>query len=124
MKKLLLKITTLFTVLGLVGCGTNWEIEDNATSITVAASVTPHSEILRECIPLMEEKGYTLKVKEFTDYILPNTATEDGSVQGYLNLIGIPYVGSNIYSSVMAQDKVFMKQVLLANNIPVTKIYC
>ena len=81
MKKLLLKITTLFTVLGLVGCGTNWEIEDNATSITVAASVTPHSEILRECIPLMEEKGYTLKVKEFTDYILPNTATEDGSVQ-------------------------------------------
>lgn len=46
---------------------------------------------------------------------------EDGSIQGYLNLIGIPYVGSNIYSSVMAQDKVFMKQVLIANNIPVTK---
>ena len=46
---------------------------------------------------------------------------EDGSIQGYLNLIGIPYVGSNIYSSVMAQDKVFMKQVLIANDIPVTK---
>ena len=46
---------------------------------------------------------------------------EDGSIQGYLNLIGIPYVGSNIYSSVLAQDKVFMKQVMLANDIPVTK---
>lgn len=46
---------------------------------------------------------------------------EDGSIQGYLNLIGIPYVGSSIYSSVMAQDKVFMKQVLQANSIPVTK---
>lgn len=46
---------------------------------------------------------------------------EDGSIQGYLNLIGIPYVGSSIYSSVMAQDKVFTKQVLLANHIPVTK---
>ena len=46
---------------------------------------------------------------------------EDGSIQGYLNLIGIPYVGSSIYSSVMAQDKVFTKQVLLANDIPVTK---
>ena len=46
---------------------------------------------------------------------------EDGSIQGYLNLIGIPYVGSSIYSSVMAQDKVFMKQVLIANDIPVTK---
>lgn len=53
--------------------------------------------------------------------IVHGANTEDGSVQGYLNLIGIPYVGSNIYSSVMAQDKVFMKQVLLANNIPVTK---
>lgn len=46
---------------------------------------------------------------------------EDGSIQGYLNLIGIPYVGSNIYSSAIAQDKVFMKQALMASNIPVTK---
>lgn len=53
--------------------------------------------------------------------IVHGANTEDGSVQGYLNLIGIPYVGSNIYSSVMAQDKVFMKQVLLSNNIPTTK---
>lgn len=45
---------------------------------------------------------------------------EDGSIQGYLNLIGIPYVGSSIYSSVLAQDKVFMKQVMKANDIPVT----
>lgn len=46
---------------------------------------------------------------------------EDGSIQGYLNLIGIPYVGSNIYSSVMAQDKVFMKQALSSSGLPVTK---
>ena len=46
---------------------------------------------------------------------------EDGTIQGYLNLIGIPYVGSSIYSSVIAQDKVFMKQVMQANDIPVTK---
>ena len=45
---------------------------------------------------------------------------EDGSIQGYLNLIGIPYVGSNIYSSALGQDKVFMKQVMKANNIPTT----
>lgn len=51
--------------------------------------------------------------------IVHGANAEDGSIQGYLNMIGIPYVGSNIYSSVMAQDKVFMKQVLIANNIPV-----
>lgn len=53
--------------------------------------------------------------------IVHGANVEDGSIQGYLNMIGIPYVGSNIYSSVMAQDKVFMKQVMQANNIPVTK---
>ena len=53
--------------------------------------------------------------------IMHGANTEDGSIQGYLNMVGIPYVGSNIYSSVMAQDKVFMKQVLEVNKIPVTK---
>lgn len=46
---------------------------------------------------------------------------EDGSIQGYLNIIGIPYVGSNVYSSAISQDKVFMKQILMANDIPTTK---
>ncbi len=53
--------------------------------------------------------------------IVHGANVEDGSLQGYLNLIGIPYVGSNIYSSVVAQDKVFMKQIMLSNNVPVTK---
>lgn len=53
--------------------------------------------------------------------VMHGANAEDGSIQGYLNMIGIPYVGSNIYSSVMAQDKVFMKQVLESNGIPVTK---
>ena len=53
--------------------------------------------------------------------IVHGANVEDGSIQGYLNLIGIPYVGSNIYSSVMAQDKVFMKQALIANDILVPK---
>ena len=46
---------------------------------------------------------------------------EDGSVQGYLNLLGIPYVGSNIFSTSVSQDKAFVKQILSANNIPVIK---
>ena len=46
---------------------------------------------------------------------------EDGSIQGYLNMVGIPYVGSNVYSSATSQDKVFMKQILKANDIPALK---
>ena len=46
---------------------------------------------------------------------------EDGSIQGYLNLVGIPYVGSNTYSSAIAQDKVFTQQLLQSIGVPVTK---
>ena len=47
--------------------------------------------------------------------------TEDGSIQGYLETLGIPYAGSNIYAAVVGQDKVFMKQILASENLPLTK---
>ena len=53
----------------------------NDKTITVAASPTPHAEILNSAVkPLLEKEGYTLVVKEFNDYVLPNTATEEGEV--------------------------------------------
>lgn len=45
--------------------------------------------------------------------------TEDGSIVGYLETLGIPIVGSDIYSSNLCQDKVFTKEVLNGNDIPV-----
>ncbi len=49
--------------------------------IKVGATPTPHAEILNDAVaPLLEEAGYTLEVVEFTDYVLPNTATEDGEL--------------------------------------------
>ncbi len=44
--------------------------------------------------------------------------TEDGSIVGYLETLGIPIVGSDIYSSSLCQDKVFTKEVLNGNDIP------
>lgn len=46
--------------------------------------------------------------------------TEDGSIVGYLETLGIPYMGSDIFASSLCQDKVFTKEVLKANNLPVT----
>ena len=64
------------------------------TTITVAASPTPHAQILNEAVaPLLEQEGYTLVVKEFNDYVLPNTATEEGEVDAnYFQ--HIPYLDS------------------------------
>lgn len=48
--------------------------------IRVGAGVTPHAEILREIQDDLEEKGYALEVVEYNDYVLPNTALEDGDL--------------------------------------------
>lgn len=46
--------------------------------------------------------------------------TEDGGIIGYLETLGIPFVGSDIYASSACQDKVFTKQILEANELSIT----
>jgi D-alanine-D-alanine ligase len=53
--------------------------------------------------------------------IVHGVNAEDGTVAGYLNLIGIPFVGSDLYASVVGQDKIFMKQIFEAEKMPITK---
>ena len=51
--------------------------------------------------------------------IVHGNNAEDGTLQGYLDTIGIPYVGSKVLGSSLGQDKVVMKQVFEASNIPI-----
>lgn len=50
------------------------------TKITVAASPTPHAEILKTVKNILAEKDITLDVKEFTDYVQPNNVVESGEI--------------------------------------------
>lgn len=52
--------------------------------------------------------------------VVHGKGTEDGSIVGYLETLGIPYMGSDIFASSLCQDKVFTKEVLKANGLPVT----
>ena len=97
MKKNLLTgiLTATFAIGALTGCGsTASTVEDNTsaaadssaaeagqtelTTIKVAASATPHAEILEFAAPLLEEKGYKLDVTVFDDYVQPNLVVESG----------------------------------------------
>ncbi|MCR4750633.1 MAG: metal ABC transporter substrate-binding protein [Lachnospiraceae bacterium] len=48
--------------------------------ITVGATITPHSEILSVVAENLKEQGYELKIVEYNDYVLPNTALEAGDL--------------------------------------------
>lgn len=66
---------------GLTSCGSKWKpLAEDVTTIRIAASASPHAEILEIAKPLYEAKGYKLEIKVYTDYVQPNNATEDGSV--------------------------------------------
>ena len=50
------------------------------TSISVAASPTPHADILKIAKEVLAQKDITLDIKEYTDYVQPNNVVESGEV--------------------------------------------
>ena len=91
-KKVFATVLTVVLALGtLVGCGAGGTAEKQ--TIKVAASATPHAEILEQAKPLLEEKGYTLEVTVFDDYVQPNNVVEAGEFDAnYFQ--HIPYMNS------------------------------
>ncbi len=53
---------------------------DGDKVIKIGACVTPHSEILAQIKDNLAEDGWDLQVVEYNDYVLPNTALEDGDL--------------------------------------------
>ena len=63
------------------------------TTIKVAASATPHAQILEQAKPLLAEQGYDLEVTVFDDYVQPNLVVESGDFDAnYFQ--HIPYLDS------------------------------
>lgn len=75
--KNIFKVLNLFIIaLCLLFCSSCGE--DKSKVIVVGASPSPHAEILKQAQAYIESKGYTLEIREFVDYIIPNTLTEEG----------------------------------------------
>ena len=76
MKKLVAAVLTGVLVAGTLSTGVY--AKDDDKTITVAASATPHAEILEEAKPILEKEGYDLEVTVFDDYVRPNEVVESG----------------------------------------------
>ena len=70
------------------------------------------------------------KIKDVIDYIdvafpiVHGTNVEDGTLQGYLQMLNLPYVGCDVVSSAVGMDKYVMKTVFKDNGIPVLDCVC
>ena len=83
-KKLLaLALTVALGLTALTGCGSSasYKFEKNKDGkvvIKIAASATPHAEILEKAKSILDEKGYDLQITVFNDYVQPNEVVESG----------------------------------------------
>ena len=87
-KKLIALAATAALTLSLAACsnGNSSSTAENSSSdatstvIRVGASPSPHAEILEFAKDQLAEKGYTLEIVEFTDYVMPNVALTGGDL--------------------------------------------
>jgi D-alanine--D-alanine ligase len=90
---------------------------DAKTGATVALPADPHA---RELVVL--EPGEVPGELTSVDVVFPilhGPYGEDGTVQGLLEMAGIPYVGSGVLASAVTMDKEFMKLLFAARGLPV-----
>lgn len=78
LKTISLGLVTVLSVAILAGCGGAGANDEKV--IKVGATPSPHAEILKVIEDAVEAKGYTLKIVEYNDYVLPNTATDEGEL--------------------------------------------
>ena len=76
MKKIIAIVLALTLALSLAACGSS---ADDKT-IKVGTAPGPHAEIMEAVADLIAAEGYTLEVVEFSDYVLPNTALDEGEI--------------------------------------------
>ena len=79
MKKLVSIACALALAASLTACGSGSKNLTD-TYIKVGASPSPHADILRQVQPILKEQGITLEIQEFDDYVMPNTALENGDL--------------------------------------------
>jgi len=89
MKKWLVAVLLVIVTAALAACGSgdakDTDNETTSKEITIGATAGPYSDMLKKAIvPGLEEKGYKVTLKEFSDYIQPNNALDNGDIDANL----------------------------------------
>lgn len=85
MRKWIIFITLISSLLILGACAEKEASGKDKKEIKIGATAGPYSDQLKEgIIPILEKEGYSVKITEFVDYIQPNNALEEGSIDANL----------------------------------------
>jgi D-alanine-D-alanine ligase len=100
-----------------------WALEPS-TSLSLTSQAAPQLEAPGETLPVPASDGAVPATLASVDVVLPilhGPFGEDGTVQGLLELAGVPYVGPGVAASAVCMDKDLFKKVLRDSGIPVAR---
>lgn len=109
----------------LIGDISNYKDIDNLlqNSVKVTLAQKDNKVVLLRC----DKKIYQNDVYDYIDIAFPivhGTNVEDGTLQGFLKMFNLPYVGCDVISSSVGMDKYVCKCVLKDNDIPILECKC
>ncbi len=109
----------------LIGDISNYKDIDNLlkNSTQIMLSQKDNKVVLLRC----DKKIYQNDIFDYIDIAFPivhGTNVEDGTLQGFLKMFNLPYVGCDVISSSVGMDKYVCKCVLKDNNIPILECKC
>jgi D-alanine-D-alanine ligase len=121
--------------IGITRDGTWLEVTDDPAKLAIAAGELPTVESVAKpdahVVPwayqgdmevVASAPGHIPHVFGDVDLVLPvlhGPFGEDGTIQGLLEMAGVPYVGAGVLSSAVSMDKEFMKLIFAARGLPV-----
>ncbi|MCM3705638.1 MULTISPECIES: MetQ/NlpA family ABC transporter substrate-binding protein [Cytobacillus] len=109
MKKITLAFILMLTFAVLAACGSensSSEVSGEKKDISIGATSGPYSDMVSKAIkPILEDKGYKVKVVEFSDYIQPNLALSKGDLD------------ANLF-----QHKIYMETFAKEHNIELSEV--
>ena len=88
-------LTGVLALASLAGCGSASDKKSASDEkvIKIAASATPHAEVLEQAKPILEKQGIKLEITVFDDYVLPMTTVESGELDANY-AVHVPYLES------------------------------
>ncbi|NVN53967.1 D-alanine--D-alanine ligase family protein [Mycolicibacterium hippocampi] len=89
--------------------------ESSGTALALTADPAWHGQLLS----LGEGAGEMLAAVDVVFPVLHGPYGEDGTIQGLLELAGVPYVGAGVLASAAGMDKEFTKKLLAADGLPI-----
>jgi len=101
-----------------------WKVGEEAVKMLASSALFAGDSDVRDIVPVDSQPRSVPEALSAVDVVFPllhGPYGEDGTVQGFLELVNVPYVGSGVLGSSLSMDKIAMKKMFESEGLPITR---